>query len=385
MSSTEHHVATVGPAAAHRHQSALVWHGRRDVRVDRRAVPAGLPTGWVRIEVAWCGVCGSDVAEYLQGPIALGFAAGAERQVVLGHETSGVVVAAHGDQSLVGRRVVTDTLISCARCPACRRGDVNLCPELVVSGFTADGGLAQFVDVPADTCFVVPDGVGLDLAALSEPLAVAVRAADRAQLDPIGQVVIVGLGAVGLMLAALLGPARAVGVDPLSSRRQQAERIAGVQTYADVTELPPAVADTPWTGFECTGKQAALDALVHHAPANGTLMLVGAHTNSTPVDLHRFLHSELVMMATLSHSRQDTRAALNILAADPDRFAGLVTHKVRLDDALTVLRSLAEPDTPIVKALIGPAGHPWPRHAEPRRRLTETQASEEPHSEGEIS
>jgi (R,R)-butanediol dehydrogenase/meso-butanediol dehydrogenase/diacetyl reductase len=358
MSSTEHHVATVEPAGARRHQNALVWHGRRDVRVDRRAVPSGLPADWVRIEVAWCGVCGSDVAEYLQGPIALGFAAGAERQVVLGHETSGVVVAAHGDQSLVGRRVVTDTLISCGHCPACRRGDVNLCPELIVSGFTSDGGLAQFVDVPSDTCFVVPDAVGLDLAALSEPLAVAVRAVDRARLASPGQVVIVGLGAVGLMLAVLLGPARAVGVDPVSSRRQQAGRIAGLQTYADVAELPPA-ADTPWTAFECTGKMAALDAVIHHAPANGTIVLVGAHTNSTSVDLHRFLHSELVMMATLSHSRQDTGTALSILAAAPDRFAGLVTHRVRLDDAPTVLRALAEPDTPVVKALIGPAGRPW--------------------------
>ena len=290
MSTTEHDTGTVEPAAVHDYQTALVWHARRDVRVDRRAVPTDLPIGWVRIEVAWCGVCGSDVTEYLDGPLAVGFGAAPERRIVLGHEISGVVVAAHGDEALIGRRVVTDTLISCGHCPACRRGDVNLCPELVVIGFTADGGLAQFVDVPADTCFTIPDSIGLDLAALTEPLAVAVRAVDRARLAPTGQVVIVGLGAVGLMLAALLGPA-AVGVDPTPRRRQQAEQIAALQTYANVAELPPARADAPWTGFECSGKAAALDA-PHPTRAGKRNAHVRQRptTDSTRFRISRFLH-----------------------------------------------------------------------------------------------
>jgi (R,R)-butanediol dehydrogenase/meso-butanediol dehydrogenase/diacetyl reductase len=347
-------------------QNVIAWYGPRDVRFERRSLPAEIRAGWVRLEIAWCGICGSDIAEYADGPHAIppGMSGsgplGTPLSIVLGHEIAGVVVAAADAQSpLLGARVVTDTLISCGQCPACVRGEVNLCPDLDVAGLTVDGGLARFLDVPEDSCVLVPDNVALDLAALAEPLGVAVRAVERADLTEADSVVVVGLGAVGLMLCLLLGPSRAVGVDPVVTRRIQAQALSKVPTVSSLDEVPANREESRCIIFECTGNIVALNAIVHWSPANGRIVLAGAHPRSARFDLHHFLHAELEMVATLSHSRQDMRTAVEILAADPDRFMSVVSHRIRLVDAPLVLESLARPDTPITKALIGPDGAAW--------------------------
>jgi (R,R)-butanediol dehydrogenase/meso-butanediol dehydrogenase/diacetyl reductase len=343
-------------------QRAAVWHGRGDVRVQDWPLPAQPPAHWVRIKVAWCGLCGSDVTEFTKGPVVIPVdsppLSGRGAPLVLGHEISGTIVASTDVTTpVIGERVVTDTLISCGRCAKCLRGEVNMCATLAVAGLSADGGLAEFVDVPASSCTVVPAHLGLDVAALAEPLAVALRAVSRAELRPEDQVVVVGLGAVGLLITMLLAEQRMIAVDPVPTRRRHASGRTGVVCHESLDDLD--VGERRWVAFECTGNTRALNRVIECAPAQSRLVLVGVHGSRAAVDLNLFLHRELDMIASLSHSRHDMREAIRVLAARTELFRSLLTHTVVLDDTPAVLESLTRPETPVVKALIGEGGHRW--------------------------
>jgi (R,R)-butanediol dehydrogenase / meso-butanediol dehydrogenase / diacetyl reductase len=165
---------------------AVRWHGRGDVRVEEVLPPAPPGPGELQLQVRWCGICGTDLEEWLSGPVFIPAAAphpvtGARAPLVLGHEFAGVVVAAGADVTgpWPGQRVAVDTIVSCGTCYWCQRGEVTRCPALGALGLHGDGGLAELCNAPARICLPVPDTVADDEAALAEPLAVAVRALRR--------------------------------------------------------------------------------------------------------------------------------------------------------------------------------------------------------------
>ncbi|TDD64417.1 hypothetical protein E1262_28400 [Jiangella aurantiaca] len=322
--------------------TAVAWHGRGDVRVGPWPLADAPPAGWVRLRVAWCGLCGSDVTEYACGPVVIPRA-----PLVLGHEIAGTDAA-------TGAAMVTDTLIGCGTCTHCRAGDVNLCTRLRAAGLSADGGLADYVDVPAESCVPVPDGLPLDVAALAEPLAVAVRAVRRAGPLDDAEVVVLGAGTVGLLVAILL-PAPPVLVERRPEQRDLAARL----TAARVVDTLPASGDGKVVAFECTGSADALNALIAALPAHSRIVLAGVHGRRTPTDLHTLLHRELEFVGSLSHSRADMRRAVEVLAADPGRFAPLVTHRIGWSDVPDALRDLAGAHPTAGKVLAGPRGDRW--------------------------
>ena len=213
---------------------AVRWHARGDVRVEQ--VPAPLPPGpgEVQLQVRWCGICGTDLEEWLSGPVFIPAAVphpvtGARAPLVLGHEFAGVVAAAgDGVTGLSpGQRVAVDTIVSCGSCHWCRRDEVTRCPALGALGLHGDGGLAELCNAPARMCLPVPDTVADDEAALAEPLAVAVRALRRGGLRPGERVAVVGAGAVGLLAvqaAAAFGADSVTVAEPLAERRALALR-----------------------------------------------------------------------------------------------------------------------------------------------------------------
>lgn len=346
--------------------TAVVWHGPRDLRIRRWPLPAVPGDGWVRLEVAWCGLCGSDVAEYDRGPLVIPTEphplSGRSAPLVLGHEISGTVATlGAGVTSLaVGDSVVTDSLISCGACSRCRGGEVNLCPLLAAAGISADGGLADYVEVPAESCLRVPDGTPLDVAALAEPLAVAVRA-DRIAARTTDTAVIVGGGGVGNLIAALRADraeAPVSIVEPSEGRRRWAGQLSDTAAVPSVRELRRS-ADTPWVAFECSGNADALNELIRVAPARSRIVLVGMHGRRIPLDLHRLLHKELELVGSLSHDRADLRTALGLLSRHSGRFAALITHRTTLDGVVPALEYLTRPDTTAGKILAGPEGTPW--------------------------
>ncbi|MFN8379967.1 MAG: alcohol dehydrogenase catalytic domain-containing protein [Anaerolineae bacterium] len=183
--------------------------GPRQMVVEEVALPHAPKPGEVRIAVTVVGVCGSDLHNYEDARIGDTVI---ESPLILGHEFAGVVVEAAADaldgndQPLqVGQRVAVDPATPCWRCELCEAGHPNLCRRLHFCGlYPDDGALCEQMNVPARSCFPVPDELSAAAAALLEPLGVALHAVNLAHVRLGDTVVVQGCGPIGLLIQRLI-------------------------------------------------------------------------------------------------------------------------------------------------------------------------------------
>jgi (R,R)-butanediol dehydrogenase / meso-butanediol dehydrogenase / diacetyl reductase len=184
---------------------AARWHNRRDVRIEEVPVPTPR-ADQVLVEVEWCGICGTDLEEYRDGPVNIPLEEHPltrhKAPITLGHEIVGKVVEAARDGSgpPEGARVIPDVVLGCGECWWCQRHEEGLCERGAVVGLHADGGLAQYVVATASTCVAVRPDLDAKVAALTEPTSVAVRALRKVP-DPLGSsLLVIGAGTIGLLV-----------------------------------------------------------------------------------------------------------------------------------------------------------------------------------------
>jgi (R,R)-butanediol dehydrogenase/meso-butanediol dehydrogenase/diacetyl reductase len=343
---------------------AVRWHGRGDVRVEEVPPPAPPGPGEVQLQVRWCGICGTDLEEWLSGPVFIPAAAphpvtGARAPLVLGHEFAGVVVAAGAGVTgpRPGQRVAVDTIVSCGTCYWCRRGEVTRCPALGALGLHGDGGLAELCNAPARICLPVPDTVADDEAALAEPLAVAVRALRRGGLRPGERVAVVGAGAVGLMAvqaAAAFGADSVAVVEPRPERRALAVRLGAGRA------VPPGGAGAleADVAVECAGTASAVGTALQALRSGGRAVLLSIVTQSAPIAPMDLIRGEKSLIGSLSHVwDQDFREALQLLDRGAVRAAPLITDRIPLNAAVTGgLALLRDEPEKHLKILVGGNG-----------------------------
>ena len=183
---------------AERSNLAAVLHGTGDLRIEDRPMPVPGPHEVV-VEVRSVGVCGSDVHYYEHGRIGDHVV---RAPMVLGHESSGVVVDPGTSGLAAGQRVAIEPGVPCGRCDQCRRGTYNLCPNVVFFATPpVDGSLARYVAVHAAFAHPVPDSLSDDAAALVEPLSVGLWANRRAGTGIGDRVLVTGAGPIGVLCA----------------------------------------------------------------------------------------------------------------------------------------------------------------------------------------
>jgi (R,R)-butanediol dehydrogenase/meso-butanediol dehydrogenase/diacetyl reductase len=347
---------------------ALRWHARHDVRLDDVPEPVAA-TGEVVIGVEACGICGSDLHEYLDGPLYIPVRphplTGVAPPVTLGHEFVGRIVTTGPDVRQVrpGDRVAVNPCLLCGTCQRCRRGQVNHCARLATLGLSRDGAFAPLVAAPAASCHVLPPEVGEGEGAFVEPLAVAVHAARRARLSPGARVVVVGAGPIGLLLLQVLR-ARGAGwvavVEPRAERRRLAREL-GADHVVDPEAEDPAHAVAAATAderaeltFECVGSAAAFASAVRLTAKQGRIVLVGLVPATVPVNLLQLLAHEKEIVGSSAYV-DEFPEAIALLAAGQVRVAPLVTGQVPLRQALEEgLEVLRRPDASHVKILVVP-------------------------------
>lgn len=208
---------------------ALRWHAARDLRLGDLELQAP-DAGEVELQIAYCGICGSDLHEYQDGPHAIPNAeahpiSGCRAPLTLGHEFCGVISAiGAGVTGLeIGDRVAVEPEYRCGECRYCREGQYNLCESMGFIGLMGDGGFAERALVPAYMLHRLPENVSLRQAAVLEPAAVALHALRRSSLMPGQRCVVFGLGPIGLLLVIL---ARLRGVEDITAIDVSPERLA---------------------------------------------------------------------------------------------------------------------------------------------------------------
>jgi (R,R)-butanediol dehydrogenase/meso-butanediol dehydrogenase/diacetyl reductase len=315
---------------------AAVYHGRRDIRVQEWPAPPSPQPGWVTVAITYCGICGTDVEEYLHGPVVIPTAphplTGAQAPLVLGHEGTGVVVAAGPGSGLEpGTRVGLENSVSCGHCTACLSGNRQLCAQLAVMGLMMDGALAEAVNVPASMCAPLPAGLPDEAGALAESLAVGVRAVRRAGAVDGIDVHVFGAGTIGLMTAQV---ARAAGARSVTLRDPSAARLRRAAAMRFEILTPDTDAGRGAVVFECSGTAAGLREALAATAKSGTTVMIGVHDRPREIDLVAMLMDERVMLASLSHSMDDYVRAIELLHERSIEIEPLITDRVPLEDAV---------------------------------------------------
>ena len=345
---------------------ALRWHGAGDVRVDEVPEPEGPAPGMAIVEVASCGICGSDLAEFRAGPKMIRPTphplTGRQPPLTLGHEFSGRVVAADdADAWPSGTRVTADACWRCGHCEACASGDYHMCRYGGSIGLHSDGAFAPFVVVPEYTLVRVPDGVSDQAAAMTEPLAVGLHALDRGHLRAADGVVVLGFGPIGAAAALL---ARAMGATPFvieldDARRRRAEAL-GLATLDVGDDLPRRVRRAVGGGgapvvIESTGVPAVLPQAIECARRGGRIVAVGLTGEPSAIDSSRLTFFERSLIGSLGY-RHDLPRVVRMVAdglVDPE---DLISETVPLADAPATFASLASAPGGRVKVMVDPHG-----------------------------
>lgn len=336
---------------------AARWSGPRTVALVDMQVPV-VRDDEALVRVAWAGLCGSDVEEYLHGPIVI------RPPVVLGHEIVGVVARAAQDGSGpdAGTPVVVDVVTGCGTCFWCRRHEEGLCPQLVVTGQHVDGGLAEYVPGRASRLIPIPAGLPLQHAVFAEPTAVAVRAVRKLGSLVGRTAVVVGGGTIGLLVAQVLagaGAADVVVLEPSEARRGIADSIGLRSTWAaDESARRAALSPMfPARGVdvvvECSGARGVAREAVRLVRRGGIAVLLGVPTADEPVDQLDLVVQEKTIIGSAAHMWDDDVAvAVDLLASGAVRVGPLVSRVLPLESVPEAFEALADPTESIIKLLV---------------------------------
>jgi threonine dehydrogenase-like Zn-dependent dehydrogenase len=290
---------------------AFVWTGGTDSEVREVELPEGRP-GWLRLDVAYTGLCGTDLH------VLAGEHGRARPGIVLGHEFAGRLAD--------GSPVFADPMVRCGTCDACQRGLRTICANLTAVGIDYPGAACREVLVPEANLFPLSSTMDLRAAAIVEPVAVAVRAVRRSGLCEGMRAHVLGAGPIGCLLGLVAQRTGATVTmsEPVGPRARAA------------TDLGLALSDLHGADvvFDATGVPAVAAQACDWVRGAGTLVIVGAYPpHPVGFDLLRVMFAELTVIGTRIYDREDISAAIDLLATDPGRLTGVVSHVLPLSRA----------------------------------------------------
>jgi len=326
---------------------AALWYGKGDVRVESIDEPMVLP-GLVKIKVKWCGICGSDLHEFLGGPIFIPVGSphplsGNVAPVVLGHEFSGEVVEV-GDgvtQFAKGDRVAVEPIVACGVCPACKEGKYNLCSSLGFHGLCGSGGgFAEYTVFPEEYVHKIPDEMSYEQAALIEPMAVALHSIRISGFKTGDTALVLGSGPIGLATIECLKTAGAKLVIVLQRKsvRQEYAKRAGADLVLDPNEVDIAEVVKKYTNgvgvdtvFETTGSQIGFDIGLASLRYEGTFVITSIWENTVTFNPNVLVFSEKKIVGTIAY-RHEFPATIAQMSDGRIKAEGYITERILLDD-----------------------------------------------------
>ncbi len=324
-----------------------------EIDIEERAIPAP-GRGEVLIEIGSVGVCGSDVHYYEHGRIGPYVV---DAPLVLGHEAGGTIVDVGPEVSALraGQRVSIEPGVPCRHCRQCLAGRYNLCPDVRFFATPPyDGAFSQYLVMPAEFVFPVPDTISDDAAGLLEPLSVGIWASRRAGVAPGSSVLVTGAGPIGIIAAQV---ARAYGADGVTVTDVNPHRLAlaarlGLETI-DVSATPlDTVGIEPDVLLECSGNpRATWDAFSTVARA-GRVVLVGMGGDELRLPLPYLQDREITLTGAFRYANT-WPIAVQLAASGRVDLDAVVTGHYGLASAEAALTA-ARADPTAVKVIVQP-------------------------------
>jgi 2-desacetyl-2-hydroxyethyl bacteriochlorophyllide A dehydrogenase len=288
------------------------------------------------------GICGTDLhiidGEFPPSPYP----------IVPGHEFSGEVVSLGPEVTglAVGDRVAVDPSLFCGRCTYCRRGRGNLCENWGATGDTVNGAFAEFVAVPAANAVAIPETMSWSSAAMVEPLSCVVHGLHRLAMPAGSELLVVGGGTIGLLLAqaaARSGATRVVVLEPDPARRELALKWGADAAAGTLDELMAGRAYGFEYAIEATGVGAAAEAAVAGLCRGGTMLVFGVAEPRARLPLSQFsvYNDEITVLGSMA-VLNSFEPALALMASGAIAADAMVTHRFPLEsfgEAVDAVRS----------------------------------------------
>ena len=332
---------------------AVRFHGMRDVRVEDVPEPTGrLAPDDVLVAPIVTGICGTDLHDYLAGPIVTPSEphvyTGASNPQILGHEFSATVLVIGDavDTVAAGDRVSIQPLVAPRSDYYGKRGLYHLSPQLGCVGLSwAWGGMGEKAVVKDYNAQPVPDGISDEQAAMIEPAAVALYGVERGGVGAGSTVLVSGAGPIGaltVLAAHAAGAARIIVSEPNPNRRRIVSKIAPFAQVVDpgLGELAQVVGDVTEEGvgvdvaLECVGLEASLNACVESVRRQGKVVQVGLHMKPASVDAMLWALKDITVEATWCYPTQIWPRIARMIEAGTFPVEKVITARIGAEDVV---------------------------------------------------
>jgi threonine dehydrogenase-like Zn-dependent dehydrogenase len=313
--------------------------------------------GEVVVRPGAVGICGSDF-HFFEGRLSE-HAGGSGFPRIQGHEVGATVEAVGpGSAFTAGQMVALYPLTACGHCYPCRIGRMNVCVNFSLVGVHEDGGLQERLLIREAQVFPI-DVASPVLAALVEPVSIAMRAVHRARIDEGEHVVVLGAGPIGqaLLVAAQDRGAEVLVIDPLTDRLELA-RALGAETvpWTTIEEVVGVAREWspggPQVAIDATGVQAAVEAAVDMVCSAGRMVQVGMSGDSIDLRLGSLTEKEIDVLGVACCGTGEFGEAVDLVERNADRLARLVSHEFALTEAPEALKFAMHNPRDVMKVVI---------------------------------
>jgi threonine dehydrogenase-like Zn-dependent dehydrogenase len=308
------------------------------------------------------GICGSDF-HFFSGHLTDAAGGGADAfPKIQGHEVAGTIAAVGPDcrdELQSGGQVALWPLSSCGHCYPCSVGRTNTCDNFQLIGIHVDGGLQEYLRMPEDHVFTTSEADSA-VAAMAEPVSIAVRAVKRARVEPGEKVVILGAGPIGqsICLLARERGAEVLVVDPQESRLGLSAEM-GADTFVWNGREEVVKAAREWSGGEgppvvadATGVPDAVRAMVDMAASAGRVVQVGMSGDEVPLRVGSFTEKELDMLGVCCCGGGEFGDAVAAVERNRDAVKRLISHEFSLEEAPDALAFAMKNPSDVMKVVI---------------------------------
>jgi len=327
-------------------------------------MPEPLKPNEILLRIKKIGVCGSDIHVFHgKHPFVTKY------PVIQGHEYSGEVAEVGSAVTLVkpGMKATARPQVVCGHCAPCLRGQYNVCQNLTVQGFVANGSAQEYFVVTEDRIVAVPDKVSYEQAALIEPAAVGAHSTIRAGSLIGKNVVVAGAGTIGNLIAQFAinrGAKKVLLTTAKSDFRLGIAKECGIKETANLSKesFPDAVKrvfgeEGFQVGFEAAGAQGAVTDLIAGVENGGTVIIVGVFEENPVVNMGFLGEHELNVLGSMMYRQEDYEEAVQFIADEKLITSPLITSRFPFNEYLEAYHFIEKQGDKSLKVMIDVAGN----------------------------